>query len=123
MAKESKNEKTEQSTAPVSDPNVLVAQFQVMQQQLQNILMQKESLKMAVIEINRATEELGKSKDESAYKITGTVMVKKPIKDLKNDLAESKETLEIRLNGLKKTEKNITGKLKNLQEKLKEIIK
>ncbi len=118
MAK--KDEKTEEKP---TDPNALVAQFQIMQQQLQSVLIQKESLSMSVMEIDRALEELGKTKEEKAYKITGTVMVKKSVEDLKKDLADSKEAVEIRLKSLEKTEKNLTNRLKDLQEKLKEIIK
>jgi len=106
-----------------NDPNVLIAQFQLLQQQLQNVLIQKESLNMNLMEIDRATEELEKSKEGSAYKITGAIMVKKSAEELKKDLAESKETLEVRVKSLEKTEKVLTDKLKELQEKLRKIIK
>lgn len=119
MAEKTKEKKKES----VEDPNKLVAEFQIMQQQLQNVLIQKESLRLNSMEIDRAVEELEKSSDKTAYKIIGPVMVNKPVKDIKGDLRDTKEALEIRIESLEKIEKRLTDKLKELQEKLKEIMK
>jgi len=116
-------EKKKKEAEPVESPNTLVAQFQVMQQQLQNLLIQKESLRLNVMEIERAVEELEKSKDKTAYKIIGSIMVNKPVEDIKKDLKDTKEALQVRMESLEKTEKRLTDKLKELQEKLKEILK
>jgi len=101
----------------------LVTQFQNYQQQLQTILIQKESLKLQNIEIERALEELNSSKEKSAYKITGAIMISKPIEELKKELDETKENIEIRIKSLEKTEEKISLKLKEIQTKLKEVIK
>ena len=52
----------------------LVEEFQAQQQQLQNLVMQKETLKLQTMEIGRALEELNASKEKKAYKIIGNVM-------------------------------------------------
>ena len=101
----------------------MVTQFQNYQQQLQTILIQKESLKLQNIEIERALEELNSSKEKSAYKITGAIMISKPIEELKKELDETKENIEIRIKSLEKTEEKISLKLKEIQTKLKEVIK
>ncbi|MCX6820681.1 MAG: prefoldin subunit [Candidatus Aenigmarchaeota archaeon] len=106
-----------------NDPNVIVAQFQMLQQQLQQLLMQKESLNVGVMEIERANEELCKSKDQEAYKITGNIMVRKPVDELKKELAESKEDIEVRIKSMEATEQRFTAKLTDLQNKLKSLIK
>lgn len=106
-----------------NDPNVIVAQFQMLQQQLQQLLMQKESLNVAVMEIERANEEICKSKDQEAYKITGNIMVRKPVDELKKELAESKEDIEVRIKSMEATEQRFTAKLTDLQNKLKSLIK
>jgi len=121
MAKEEKHD--DEHKHDESDPNVLVAQFQMMQQQLQQILMQKESMSMAVMEIDRAVEELDRSKDGEAYKITGTIMVRKPAAELKKELAESKEDLQVRIKSMDAAEKRFTDRLVELQGKLKSLIK
>jgi prefoldin beta subunit len=120
MAEKKEGKKTK---GVVEDPNKIAAQFQIMQQQLQNIMIQKESLRLNTMEIERAVEELGKSSDKTAYKIAGPIMVSKPVEDIKKDLKDTKEALKVRMESLEKTEKRLTDKLKELQEKLKEILK
>jgi len=105
------------------DPNTLISQFQITQQQLQNILVQKETLNINKMEIERALEELEKATDKTAYKITGNIMVTKPVAELKKELEDTKEAIDIRIKSLEKTEKRFTTQLKDLQEKLKKIIK
>lgn len=100
-----------------------ITQFQAYQQQLQSILIQKETLKLQNLEIDKALEELNTTKQKTAYKITGSIMISKPIEELKKELNESKETMEIRIKSLEKMEEKINIKLKELQEKLKEVIK
>jgi prefoldin beta subunit len=99
----------------------MVYQFQTYQQQLQSILIQKESLKLQGMEIEKALEELNATKNDSAYKITGNIIVSKSVDELKKDIGENKEAIEIRIKSLEKTEEKINGKLNELQEKLREI--
>ena len=100
----------------------LVNQFQAYQQQLQSILIQKESLKLQMTEIDRALSELNSTDQKSAYKITGQVMISKPVEELKKELEESKENIELRVKSLEKTENRINDKLKELQTKLKNVV-
>ena len=110
---------------PEMDDNTkkMIMEFQNNQQQLQGILIQKESLKIQNMEINRALEELEKTNQTSAYKIAGQIMISKPIKELKDEMNEIKETIDLRAKSLEKSEERISNKLKELQEKLKEVIK
>lgn len=105
------------------DTQELVNQFQNFQQQLQNILIQKESLKIQNLEIDRALEELNATNQKAAYKMTGQIMVNKPVEELKKELTETKENVDIRIKSLEKNEERITNKLKELQTKLKEVFK
>lgn len=90
-------------------------QFQFYQQQLQSIIIQKESLKLQTMEIGRAVEELEKTSQKNAYKIVGRIMISKPVEELKKELAEMKEEAELRIKSLEKTEERVTSKLKELQ--------
>jgi len=105
------------------DPNQLVTQFQTYQQQMQSVIIQKESLKLQSIEVEKALEELGKTQQKSAYKITGQIMINKPVEELKKDLEEMKENIELRTKSLEKSEERINNKMKEIQEKLKEMMK
>lgn len=101
----------------------MIAEFQTYQQQLQNILIQKESLKLQMLEIDRALEELNETKQTTAYRITGQIMISKSVSEIKKELEETKEDIDIRIKSLEKTENRLNEKLKDLQAKLKEIIK
>lgn len=105
------------------DPNLLVAQFQNFQQQMQSLLIQKESLKLQSIEVDKALEELSKTQQKSAYKITGQIMISKPVEDLKKDLEELKENILVSEKTLQKTEERINNRMREIQEKLKETMK
>lgn len=122
MAKKKGEESGSNKKNSQNDPNALVMQFQVAQQQLQNVLMQKETLNLNKMELERAIEELGKTKEKNAYKITGNIMINKPVEDLKKDLEETKEAVDIRLKSLVGPEKQLTDKLREIQIQLKEII-
>jgi prefoldin beta subunit len=100
----------------------LVQQFQFYQQQLQGILFQKESIKLQKVEIDKALEELSSSKQAKVYKIVGNIMVNKPAEDVKKELNDDKETLDVRIKSLEKAEEKVMNKLNELQEKLKGII-
>lgn len=80
-------------------------------------------MKLQTIEIDKALEELGKSTQTTAYKITGQIMISKPVEELKKELNETKEAIDVRIKSLEKSEERFTTKLKELQTKLKDVIK
>jgi len=101
----------------------MVMQFQAYQQQLQSIIIQKENLKMQQMEAEAAIKELETSKQKDAFKITGQIMIRKPIEEIKKELEENKEDIDVRLSSLEKTEERLNAKLVELQEKLKQVLK
>jgi prefoldin beta subunit len=126
MAKESiekADEKEKFKVKSSDDPNQMVAQFQNYQQQMQSLLIQKESMKLQSIEADKALKELEKTQQKSAYKITGQIMISKPVGELKSELEEVKENIDIMIKSLEKSEERLTGRLKELQEKLQEFMK
>jgi prefoldin beta subunit len=100
----------------------LVDQFQSYQQQLQAILLQKENLKLQILEMDKAIEELEASKEKQAYKIVGPIMIQKDLNTLKNELNEKKENFNLRIKTLEKAEERITKKLKEMEPKLRKMI-
>lgn len=99
-----------------------VGQFQQYQQQLQALSIQKETMQFQLMEIERALEELNKTENKNAYKITGQIMVSKPVEELKKELEEGKEAIEIRIKSLEKTGDRITSKMKELESDLKKLV-
>jgi prefoldin beta subunit len=108
---------------PEESTEDLISQFQSFQQQLQTIIIQKESLKLQNMEIERSVEELNKTEQKTAYKISGQIMINKPVEELKKELEETKENIGLKIKSLEKIEERINNKLKELQSKLKERIK
>jgi prefoldin beta subunit len=100
----------------------LLSQFQSYQQQLQALLVQKENLRLQSLEIDRALEELKATSQRTAYKITGNVMVQKPVAKLKKELNEQKENVMVRLKSIERAEQRTTERLKELQKKLEEVM-
>ena len=96
----------------------LLGQAQIYQQQIQGILTQKEILSTQMLEIEKALEEIGKTKESQVYRISGPILIKASKKDVKKDLQEKKEMIALRVKSLEKNEKNIKDKIGVLRDKL-----
>jgi prefoldin beta subunit len=94
-------------------------EYLALQQQLRNVLIQKEALKIQVAEIESALEELEKSKEENVYKVVGNVMIKKQKKEVEKELNEMKEDSELKISSLENLEKDLIGRIKKMEERLK----
>jgi len=70
----------------------IIREFQNLQQQLQNIIVQKETLKIQKMDIEKALDELEKTKEKNAYKIIGNIMIRKSTEEIQNELNETKES-------------------------------
>lgn len=101
----------------------MLIELQTFQQQMQTIIMQKESLNIQNTEIARALEELKKSTTEDVYKAVGPILIKSTKKDLDKELTEKKEIIDLRLKSLQKQEDRIKEKLKEVQGKFEEFLK
>jgi prefoldin beta subunit len=104
------------------DDKKFLGQFQAYQQQLQGILLQKENIRLQKMEIESALEELDASGNKKAYKIVGPIMIKSDVTDLKRELSEKKDDLELRTKTLEKAEERITKKLKEMQPRLERMV-
>lgn len=90
----------------------------ILQQQLQNILTQKEAMGIQVLEIKKALDELAKSGEKEIYKIAGPILIKSQKTDVLKELRERDEMFDLRLKSLEKEEKRIKLKLEELRERL-----
>lgn len=101
-----------------------LAQFQQLQQQLQVLASQRIQLEAKLREITGTLEELGKLPAESpVYRSTGSLLVRVTDREaLGKELEEQKETLEIRVNTIKKQEKSLGERYEQLQAKLSEAL-
>ena len=101
----------------------LLMELQAYQQQMQTILMQKESLSLQQMDNDKALEELGKTTHDEVYKTVGPILIKSTKKDLTEELKERQETIDLRLKSMQKQETRIRDKLKETQDRLEDIFK
>lgn len=91
-----------------------IQELQILEQNLQNSIMQKQAIQIELSEISNALKDLKKSDDE-VYKIAGGIMLKSNKADLTKELEEKKKILDLRISSIEKQEKNLeekAGKLK-----------
>lgn len=91
-----------------------VNQLQLVQQNLQNIMLQKQQVEAQLTELNSALEELKGTK--KAYKIVGKIMISTSEEKLTKDLEEKKEVAELRLNNFVKQEEKLKETITLLQK-------
>lgn len=98
-----------------------IQDLQVYEQNLQGLLMQKQSLQMELNEVSNAISELSKSGEE-VYKIIGGIMIKSDKKTLLKELEEKKKFSETHINALEKQEKSVEEKASSLREEIQKSI-
>ena len=98
-----------------------INQLQLFEQSLQNLLMQKQQFQLQLAEIDSALKEL-ETTDE-AYKIVGNIMALTKKEELKKDLKEKKEVVELRVKTMEKQETQIKEKASKLQEEILKTMK
>ncbi len=97
-----------------------VNQLQLLQQNLQNILSQKQQVEVAFIELTSACEEVKRT--DRAYKIVGKIMIASSSDKLLLDLEEKRQIAELRLKNITKQEESMKKNIESLQqEAVKEL--
>jgi prefoldin beta subunit len=100
----------------------LLSNAQAYQQQIQGILVQKETLNLQLIEIKRALEELENSKETEVYKISGPILIKARKADAKKGLKEKKEVIDLRIKSLEKSENRLKEKFEEIKNRLEKAV-
>ncbi|PIN90793.1 prefoldin subunit beta [Candidatus Pacearchaeota archaeon CG10_big_fil_rev_8_21_14_0_10_34_76] len=93
----------------------VVQEMQVLEQNLQNILMQKQAFSLELNEVINAMNEASKSEGD-IYKIVGQVMLKSNKDSIVKELEEKKKIAEIRIVSMEKQEALLESKAKELRE-------
>lgn len=100
----------------------LSIKFQQLQQQLQALMMQKESMRLQVFEIENALKELEGCK-EDVYKSSGVILVKESPAKVKKELEEKMGALNVRIKSFDKKEESLKKDLQEVQEELLKTLK
>jgi prefoldin beta subunit len=103
-------------TSAIENTENKIQELQMVEQNLQSYLQQKQTLKTQELEIDSALNELKNT--SCAYKIVGNIMVKSSNQDLSKDLESKKELISVRLKAIDKQEEKLRDKAKNLQQEI-----
>ena len=101
----------------------LLLQMQTFQQQYQSAAVQKEGLTIQKLELDKALEELARTKDgEDVYKAVGPILIKSSKSEMTKELSERLETIEVRLKSLDRQEDKVKEKMQEGQKQLQELL-
>ncbi len=92
-----------------------IQQLQLLEQNLQNLMLQKQAFQLESGEINGAIDEVKASKDD-VYKIIGSVMVKSKKEILSKELLHKKEILDLRVKSIEKQGTILKDQLMKVRE-------
>jgi len=96
-----------------------IQEMQILDQNVQNLFLQKQSFQIELSETQLALKEIENSGDE-IFKMVGQLMIKSDKAKVKEELLNKERFLDIRIKSIEKQENFLTEKLEKLRE---EIIK
>ena len=96
-----------------------IQEMQILDQNVQNLFLQKQSFQIEISETQSALKEIENSGDE-IFKMIGQLMIKSDKVKIKEELINKEKFLDIRIKSIEKQESYLTEKLEKLRE---EIIK
>jgi len=94
-----------------------IQEMQILEQNIQNLLLQKQAFEMELSETKSALKEIEKAKDD-IFKIIGQLMIKADKNKVKEELTNKKKILDLRLSTIEKQEKSLMEKSTSLREEV-----
>ena len=99
-----------------------IQEIQVLEQNLNQILMQKQAFQMELNESQNALSEIKVSKDD-IFKLIGQIMIKADKKKTEQELTKKNELLSLRLKSIEKQEEELSHQVDKLREEIMKEIK
>lgn len=97
-----------------------VAELQMIEQNLQQLLSQKQTIQVQQIETENALEELKKQTTKEVYRIVGQILVNSDKKEVEKDLNSKKEIFSLKIKNIDKQEERLREKAKEIQKEVLE---
>jgi prefoldin beta subunit len=94
-----------------------IQELQFLEQNLQNLLLQKQAFQMELSETQAASKEIEKAGDE-VFKIIGQLMIKTDKKDMKEELENKDKILSLRVSTIEKQETSLAEQLEKLRDEV-----
>jgi len=98
------------------DKEEKIQEFHILEQNLQNLLLQKQAFQMELSETVTAKKEIEKS--EEVFKIVGQLMIKTNQNEMREELSNREKLLELRIKSIEKQETYLTEKLGALRKEI-----
>jgi prefoldin beta subunit len=99
------------------EANEKIQELQNIEQNLQNLIYQKQAFQIEISETSSALKEIEEAGDET-FKIIGQLMIKTEKSKIKEELLNKKKILELRIKSIEKQENSLNEKLENLREEI-----
>lgn len=94
-----------------------IQELQMLEQNLQNTLLQKQAFQIELRETKAALKELEKSGEE-VFRIIGQLMIKTDKKHMKEELINKEKIIDLRIKSFEKQERALSEKLEELQREV-----
>lgn len=99
-----------------------IAELQVLEQNLQNVLMQKQAFQLELSETENALQEIKKAEGEM-YRIVGQIMIKARKEQIENELVQKQQLISARMKSFDNSERNLSKTTEELRLKVMGKIK
>ncbi|MFH1787669.1 MAG: prefoldin subunit beta [archaeon] len=94
-----------------------IQEMQLLEQNLQNLLLQKQAFQMELSENSSALNEIENAND-GIFKIIGQLMIKSEKSKIKEELLNKEKILDLRIKSIEKQEDSFTKQLDKLREEI-----
>ena len=99
----------------MKDSDKKLQELSILEQNMQNILLQKQAFQMEISETTSAINEIKKSSDD-VFKIVGQIMIRTNKDEILSELENKEKLLNLRLSSLNKQEETLNDKIISLRE-------
>lgn len=94
-----------------------IQEMQLLEQNLQNLLLQKQAFQIELSETQSALKEI-ENAGEEIFKIIGQLMLKANKSKIKQELLDKEKIINLRVKAIEKQETYLVEKLNNLREEM-----
>lgn len=101
----------------MKDRDKKIQEMQMLEQNLQNLLFQKQAFQMELSETKSALKEIENSGDE-VFKIIGQLMIKTDKTKMKEELSNKEKIITLRIKSIEKQETPLAKKLDDLRKEI-----
>lgn len=99
-----------------------IQQLQIFEQNLQNLLIQKQAFQFELNETENALGEIGKTK-EDIYKLVGQIMIKSSKDEIEKELNQKKDIINLRIKAIEKQESQFKEETEKIRREVMKKIK